>query len=84
MDKKGTETWLYIRPDDTGREYGPFPSGDYTDFSSKGTFFFFGLPGGTYELTIIAKGHETYSGIYTVIPGQYQNTISIELEKKNP
>ncbi len=175
-DEKGTETWLYISPDDTGREYGPFPSGDYevslfapafapepfsrsirieagavpratfvlkpvgflrgyvvkhgqrdiqlgespqpdseieiqsitlsggevhrtliplqkedndsehylsaTDFSSKGTFFFFGLPGGTYELTIIAKGYETYSGIYTVIPGQYQNTIRIELEEK--
>ncbi|MBI9092789.1 MAG: alpha/beta hydrolase [Desulfobacterium sp.] len=176
-DKKGGETWLYISPDDTGREYGPFPSGDYevslvapaftpepfsrsihiepgavpsatfilkpvgylrgyvvkhgqrdilvgaspqpdtgieiqsitlskgdvhrtliplqeddsdseyylsaTDFSSKGTFFFFGLPGGTYDLTLIAKGYETYSGIYTVVPGQYQNTIIIELEKKN-
>ncbi len=176
-DKKGTENWLYISPDDTGREYGPFPSGEYevslvapaftpkpfsrsirieagavpgatfifkpvgflrgyvvkhgqrdvqlgespqpdteieiqsitlsggevyrtliplqeedndsehflsaTDFSSKGTFFFFGLPGGTYELTIIAKGYETYSGIYTVTPGEYQNTIIIELEKKN-
>ncbi|MCP3943500.1 MAG: hypothetical protein GY710_18750 [Desulfobacteraceae bacterium] len=52
------------------------------DFSSKGTFFFFGLPGGTYELTLVAKGYDTYSGIYTVVPGQYQNTIIIELEKK--
>lgn len=175
-DKKGTETWLYIKPDDTGIEHGPFPSGDYevslvapafvpepssrsirieagtvprvafnfkpvgyirgyvvkhgqrniqlgespqpdteieiqsitlsggevyrtliplqeedsdskhylsaTDFSSKGTFFFFGLLAGKYELIIIAKGYEPYFEIYTVIPGQYQNTIIIELEKK--
>ncbi len=175
-DKKGTGTWLYISPDDTGQEYGPFPSGDYevslvapafisepfsrsirigagavpkatfvfkpvgflrgyvvkhgqrniqlgespqpdaqieiqsitlsggevsrtliplqeedsdskhylsaTDFSYKGTFFFFRLPAGKYELTLIAKGYKPYSEIYTVIPGQYQNTIIIELEKK--
>ena len=175
-DNKGTETLFYISPDDTGREHGPFPSGDYevslvapafvpepssrsiriaagtvprvafsfkpagylrgyvvkhgqrdiqlgespqpnteieiqsitlsggevyrtliplqeegsyskyfisaTDFSSKGTFFFFGLPAGKYELTLIAKGYEPFSKIYTVIPGQYQNTIIVELVKK--
>ena len=173
-DKKGTETLLYINPDDTGRVHGPFPSGDYnvslvapafvpepsnwyvrigeglipkvsfnftpvgylrgyvvksgkryiqlgespqpdteieiqsislrggdinrtliplqdeedasehylsgTDFSSEGTFFFFGLPAGKYELTLTAKGYEPFTDIYTVIPGQYQNTLTIELE----
>lgn len=53
-----------------------------TDFSSNGTFFFFGLPAGKYELTLVAKGYAPYSKIYTVIPGQYQNTIIIELDKK--
>ena len=175
-DKKKTETLFYISPEDTGREHGPFPPGDYEvslvapafvsepssrsirieagtvprvafsfkpvgylrgyvvkqgqrdiqlgespkpdneikiqsialsggevhrtliplqkegsyskyfisarDFSSEGTFFFFGLPAGEYKLTLIAKGYEPYSEICTVIPGQYHNTIIIELEKK--
>jgi len=29
VDKKGVGTWLYLGPDDTGREHGPFPSGNY-------------------------------------------------------
>lgn len=29
VDKKGDETWIYLSPDDTGREHGPFPSGNY-------------------------------------------------------
>lgn len=51
------------------------------DFSTKGTFFFFRLPAGKYELTLIPKGYEPYTEIYTVIPGQYQTTRIIELVK---
>ncbi len=180
VDNKGAETWLQLGPDDTGREHGPFPSGNYevsmiapafvpepvsipisieegtvprvkftmkpvgylrgyvvkherniqagkdrqpdtevqiqtitlrgngihrtliplqedaisysehypehylsqTDFSSEGTFFFFGLPAGKYELTINAKGYEPYSRMCDVKIGQYQNTITVELEKE--
>ena len=180
VDKKGTETWIYLSPEDTGREHGPFPSGNYevsmiapafvpepicipicieegsiprvqfsmkpagylrgyvamneqpymqagkdrqpdteieiqsitlkgagisrtlippqeeeisyselypehylseTDFTSQGTFFFFGLPAGKYELTIHSKGYEPYSEICDVKIGQYQNSIIIELVK---
>lgn len=180
VDKKGAETWIYLSPEDTGREHGPFPSGNYevsiiapafvpepvsipisieegtvpraqfsmkpvgylrgyvakneqpymqagkdrqpdteieiqsitlrgngiyrtltplqkeisyselypehylseTDFTSQGTFFFFRLPVGKYELTINAKGYEPYSETCDVRPGQYQNTIIIELVKE--
>ena len=179
VDKKGDETWFHLSPEDTGREHGPFPSGNYevsmiapafapepvsipirieegtvpkvkfsmkpvgylrgyvvknerniqagkdrqpdtevqiqsitlrgsgidrtliplqeedisysehypehyfseTDFTSEGTFFFFGLPAGKYELTINAKGYEQYSEKCNVKIGQYQNTITIELVK---
>ncbi len=174
VDKKGAEIWFQLSPGDTGREHGPFPSGNYevsmiapafapepvsipiriekgivpkvvfsmkpvgyingyvvknernihagkdrqpdtevkmqsitlrgskidrtliplkkeisysehylseTDFTSEGTFFFFGLPTGKYELTINAKGYEQYSEKCYVSPGQYQNTITIELAK---
>ena len=53
-----------------------------TDFTAQGTFFFFGLPAGEYEMTINAKGYEQYSEIYNVKLGQYQNTIIIELVKE--
>jgi pimeloyl-ACP methyl ester carboxylesterase len=181
VDEKGAETWIYISPQDTGREYGPFPSGNYevsiiapafvpepvsilisieegtvprvqfsmkpvgylrgyvakkeqpyrqagkepqqdteieiqsitlrgngiyrtitplqgeeisyselfpehylseTDFTSQGTFFFFELPAGKYELAIDAKGYEIYSETFNVKLGQYQNTIIIELVKE--
>lgn len=29
VDQKEEGTWFYLSPDDTGREYGPFPSGNY-------------------------------------------------------
>ena len=29
VDEKGAETWIYLSPDDTGRDHGPFPSGNY-------------------------------------------------------
>jgi triacylglycerol esterase/lipase EstA (alpha/beta hydrolase family) len=181
VDEKGTETWIYLSPDDTGREHGPFPSGNYevsiiapafvpepvsipisieegtvprvqfsmkptgymrgyiakneqpymqagksrqhdteieiqsitlrgngtyraltplqeeeisynelypdhylsgTDFTSQGTFFFFGLPAGVYELTITAKGHKQYSKMYNVGLGEYKDTMIIELVKE--
>ncbi len=181
IDKEGTETWLYLSPEDTGREHGPFPSGDYevsliapafvpeparvpirieegsiprvqfsmkpagylrgyvamkgqpymqagkdrqpeteieiqaitlkgdgisriliplqeeelnysalypkhylseTDYTAQGTFFFFGLPAGKYELTMNAKGYEPYSGTCNVELGQYRNTMIIELVKE--
>ena len=179
VDEKGTETWIYLSPEDTGREHGPFPSGNYevsiiapafvpepvtipisieegtvprvqfsmkpvgylrgyvakeqlymqagkdrqpdteieirsitlkgngiyrtitplqeeisysglflehyiseTDFTSQGAFFFFGLSAGKYELTINAKGYELYSETCNVRPGQYQNSIIIELVKE--
>ena len=53
-----------------------------TDFTSKGTFFFFGLPAGEYELTINAKGYEQYSEMCNVGLGQYQNTMVINLVKE--
>ena len=177
VDNRGTETLFYISPDDTGRELGPFPPGDYevglvapafapepssrsirieagtvprvafnfkpvgyfrgyvvehgqrdiqlgespqpdaeieiqsitlsggevhrtliplqeegsyskyflsaTDFSIKGTFFFFGLPAGKYELRINAKGYEPYFETCNVRLGQYQNTIIIKLVKES-
>ena len=180
VDGKGAETWIYLSPGDTGREHGPFPSGNYEvsmiapafvpepvripisieegtvprvqfsmkpvgylrgyvarneqpymqagkdrqpdteieiqsitlrgngiyrtltpleeeisyselypeyylsemNFTSQGTFFFFGLTAGKYELTINVKGYEPYSETYHVTPGQYQNTIIIELVKE--
>ena len=181
VDKKGAETFFYLSPEDTGREHGPFPSGNYdvsmiapafmpepvsipigieegtvprvqfsmkpvgylrgyvakneqpymqagrdrqpdtgveiqsitlrgneihrtliplqeeisytelypehylseTDFSSQGTFFFFGLPAGNYELTVNAKGYKPCSLNCNVKSGQFQNTIIIELVKEN-
>ncbi|MFC1494042.1 lipase family alpha/beta hydrolase [Thermodesulfobacteriota bacterium] len=29
VDKKGAATWIYLSPEDTGREHGPFPPGKY-------------------------------------------------------
>jgi pimeloyl-ACP methyl ester carboxylesterase len=29
VDKKRSETWLYLSHEDTGQEHGPFPSGNY-------------------------------------------------------
>ncbi len=53
------------------------------DFSLQGAFFFFGLPAGEYELSIDAKGCKPYSEKYTVEPGDYMNTIRVELQRKN-
>lgn len=179
VDENGAETWLHLRPEDTGREHGPIPSGNYevsmiapsfspepvripvrieqgrvpkvkfsmkpvgyirgyvvkkepniqagkdrppdtevqiqsialrgngidrtlnpmkekssyselfpghylseTDFTAEGTFFFFGLPAGEYEMSINANGYEPYTRTLDVKLGQYQNTIVVELVQK--
>jgi pimeloyl-ACP methyl ester carboxylesterase len=53
-----------------------------TDFTSNGIFCFFDLPAGEYELTIDATGYERYSRKCNVEPGQYKNTMVIELVKQ--
>ena len=52
------------------------------DFAANGIFCFFGLPVGEYELIIDAEGYQQYSERYFVKPGDYKNTLHIELEKK--
>ena len=52
-----------------------------TDFSVHGYFFFFGLPAGDYELSIIAKGYKPYTVNHNVELGPYQNTVPVELQK---
>lgn len=44
-------------------------------------FYFYKLPAGIYDLTIIAKGYESYLAKYEVQPGQSYKTIAIELKK---
>jgi len=189
VDDKGSETWLYLDPDETGREHGPFTSGNYevsmlapafmpepvkvlvsiekgktprieftmkpagfirgyvvkneqryieagkdlqpeagenikpdsdieiesiilkgsgiyrtliplkeegisysehypdhylsaTDFASNGAFFFFGLSTGKYELIINANGYSPYTEVFYVSPGEYHNTMRIELVRE--
>ncbi len=53
------------------------------DFTSKGVFHFFKLPAGEYKLTINTKGYKKYSEVCNVRPGQYHNTMVIELGKEN-
>ena len=50
-----------------------------TDFTAQGTFFFFGLSAGVYELTITAKGYKKYSKMCNVRLGEYKDTMIIEL-----
>jgi len=53
-----------------------------TDYIDEGTFYFYGLPAGEFELTIKANGYEQYSEIRNVRPGQYESAIPIDLIKK--
>lgn len=53
-----------------------------TDFFAQGTFFFFELPAGTYELTVNAKGYEPCSQNRHVKTGQYHNTVICELVER--
>lgn len=50
-----------------------------TDYVAQGVFYFYGLPAGEYELTIIASGYKQYSETHQVRPGQYENAIAIKL-----
>ena len=52
------------------------------DYLSKGTFFFFGLPTGKYEVTVNAKGYEPCTEVRVVRPGQYENDMIVELVKE--
>ena len=50
-----------------------------TDFCATNYFHFFGLPAGTYEVEIIAKGFEPASRTYVVEPGRPASVRDIEL-----
>jgi hypothetical protein len=50
------------------------------DYAHKASFCFLGLAEGEYELTIRAKGHETYTGKYEVVPGKLSKSRVIELK----
>jgi len=52
------------------------------DFTLQGTFFFFRMPAGEYELTITAKGYKQYSKMCNVRQGEYKDTMIIELVKE--
>ena len=53
-----------------------------TDFASNGAFFFFGLSTGKYELIINANGYSPYTEVFYVSPGEYHNTMRIELVRE--
>lgn len=57
--------------------------GDYhlsrMDYFRNDSFFFFGLPAGTYELEINAKGYEPYSISHRVTPGKLTDLIITDL-----
>ncbi len=53
-----------------------------TDYLENGTFVFYDLPGGEYELIINAKGYEQYSKTYLVNLGEYSNMLDVKLVKK--
>jgi pimeloyl-ACP methyl ester carboxylesterase len=44
---------------------------DGRDDAANQAFCFLGLPAGDYQLTIRAKGFETYTSRYTIVPGRY-------------
>ncbi len=54
------------------------------DYSSQGTFFFFGLPSGKYDLILKAKGYEPYTRTWDVEAGEYQNSLIVQLIKTPP
>jgi pimeloyl-ACP methyl ester carboxylesterase len=54
------------------------------DFCYDGSFFFFGLSAGVYELVIHARGYQPLTQKYTVIPGRQeeQRVSELKLEKQ--
>ena len=50
-----------------------------TDFCYNGSFFFFGLPAGSYELTIHAQGYQPLTQKYLVTPGKQEEQRVTEL-----
>ena len=75
-------TLIHLKEEISYNELFPEHYLSETDFTSDGTFFFFGLPAGEYELTINAKGYEPYSEVCNVRLGQYHNTMRIELVRE--
>ena len=76
---KGAGIERVLRPE-TGENrntYDDFLSS--TDFCTKNYFHFFGLPAGSYEATIAAKGFAPVSRTYAVEPGRPTNVRGIEL-----
>lgn len=54
------------------------------DFCYNGSFFFFGLPAGVYELVIHAQGYQPLTQKYSVVPGKQeeQRVTELTLEKQ--
>lgn len=49
------------------------------DFCYKGSFFFFGLPAGDYDLAIHARGYQPFTQKYSVLPGKQDEQRATEL-----
>jgi len=54
----------------------------HDDFCHNGSFFFFGLPAGGYELVIHAQGYQPLTQKYSVIPGRQEEQRVTELTVK--
>ena len=71
------------------RQSGSLDSNEYNaylfqkDYLHENTFYFFGLKKGVYRITITAKGYKTYTGTYTVTPGQFGNISYIQMEPQS-
>ncbi len=50
-----------------------------SDFCYDGSFFFFGLPAGVYELVINAQGYQPLTQKYSVTPGKQDEQMVSEL-----
>jgi triacylglycerol esterase/lipase EstA (alpha/beta hydrolase family) len=83
---RGNGVLRTVMPAEQELSYDDLYPGHYlsgTDFVSQGAFFFFGLPGGEYELSIDAEGYERYFETRNVHLGDHRNTVVVELEKRS-